>query len=81
VAATAAATIAPAVRAPLLLLQGSADLIAPAAATAEFFEAVGSSKKTLHVLPGARHWPLHDAGAADVLAVIAAWATDVLGAM
>lgn len=77
VAATAAATIAPALRTPVLLLQGSADPIAPASATAEFFEAVGASKKTLHVLPGARHWPLHDAAAANALALIAAWSTDV----
>lgn len=76
VAETAVATLAPAVRVPLLVLQGDADTIAPLQATQEFFQAVSSQKKALRLVANGRHWPLHDDGAELELATLAGWLRD-----
>jgi alpha-beta hydrolase superfamily lysophospholipase/thiol-disulfide isomerase/thioredoxin len=79
VAASGRVEIAPAVRVPVLLVQGDADPIAPTSATQEFFESVGGAKVLL-LVPGARHWPLHDAGAEQTLSSMSAWISDVFAA-
>lgn len=76
VADTAVATLAPAVRVPLLVLQGDADTIAPLHATQEFFQAVSSQKKAFRLVANGRHWPLHDEGAELELSTLAAWLRD-----
>jgi alpha-beta hydrolase superfamily lysophospholipase len=76
VAATAIATLAPAVRVPLLVVQGDADTMAPAHATHEFFDAVSAAKKAYQLVPNARHWPLHDEGGEQLISTMAAWLRD-----
>jgi alpha-beta hydrolase superfamily lysophospholipase len=58
---------------PVLILHGTADRAAKASGSQAFFDAVGSSDKTLKLYDGVYHDPLNDHGRERVMADIAAW--------
>jgi alpha-beta hydrolase superfamily lysophospholipase/ABC-type transporter Mla MlaB component len=60
---------------PVLILHGTADRAARASGSQAFFDAVGSTDKTLKLYDGVYHDPLNDEGRELVLSDIAAWIT------
>lgn len=58
---------------PVLILHGTADRAARASGSQAFFEAVGSTDKTLKLYDGVYHDPLNDEGKERVMTDITAW--------
>jgi alpha-beta hydrolase superfamily lysophospholipase len=58
---------------PVLILHGTADRAARASGSQAFFDAVGSTDKTLKLYDGVYHDPLNDEGKERVMADITAW--------
>jgi alpha-beta hydrolase superfamily lysophospholipase len=63
----------PDITVPVLILHGTADRAAKASGSQAFFDAVGSSDKTLKLYDGVYHDPLNDVGRERVMADITAW--------
>lgn len=66
-------TKAPRIRAPLLMLHGSADVIVPPKASEDIFERVSSTIKSRKVYPGAMHNLLLEKNRDQVYSDIAEW--------
>lgn len=62
-----------AITVPCLLLLGGADRVVDPGATRRFFEAIGSTDKTLRFEPEMRHEPLNEVGRQQVLDSVIAW--------
>ncbi len=58
---------------PLLILQGTEDVVVSPEATEAFHQAAGSADKTLHLLPGVYHDLPREPEKAEIAAEIAAW--------
>lgn len=58
---------------PVLILHGTADRAARASGSQAFFDAAGSTDKTLKLYDGVYHDPLNDEGKERVMADITAW--------
>jgi acylglycerol lipase len=63
----------PEITLPVLILHGTADRAARASGSQAFFDAVGSTDKTLKLYEGVYHDPLNDEGRERVMADITAW--------
>jgi acylglycerol lipase len=63
----------PQITLPVLILHGTADRAARASGSQAFFDAVGSTDKTLKLYDGVYHDPLNDEGRERVMADITAW--------
>lgn len=63
----------PKITLPVLILHGTADRAAKASGSQAFFDAVGSTDKTLKLYDGVYHDPLNDDGRERVMADITAW--------
>lgn len=63
----------PEITLPVLILHGTADRAAKSSGSQAFFDAVGSTDKTLKLYDGVYHDPLNDEGRERVLADITAW--------
>ncbi len=64
---------APALKLPLLLMQGAEDRLVSVAATCEFYEAAGSADKTLKVYEGLYHEVFNELERDRVIADLIAW--------
>jgi acylglycerol lipase len=63
----------PEITLPVLILHGTADRAARASGSQAFFDAVGSTDKTLKLYDGVYHDPLNDEGREQVMADVTAW--------
>ena len=63
----------PAITLPVLILHGTADRAARPSGSQAFFDAVGSTDKTLKLYDGVYHDPLNDRGREQVMADIIDW--------
>jgi alpha-beta hydrolase superfamily lysophospholipase len=63
----------PSITLPVLILHGAADRAARASGSQVFFDAVGSTDKTLKLYDGVYHDPLNDQGRDAVMADISSW--------
>lgn len=64
---------ASALRIPLFLLHGDADLVTSHHSTCEFFEHAGAADKTLRIFPGCRHEMHNDLDRVQVIREIVEW--------
>ena len=63
----------PRITLPLLILHGTADKAAKPSGSQHFFDAAGSTDKTLKLYEGAFHDPLNDLGKTDVMTDLLDW--------
>lgn len=64
---------------PTLMLQGTADSVAPVAVTRQFFDQISSRVKTLYIYAGAYHEIWNDINRAQVMADLSRWLEQTLG--